>query len=418
MTGELRPGSGRAKRTENFADVAARAGEFCPRAFARLDLDRAAMQGTPELSAPARCLLGFYLTHLSAPDLERGRTSVWPGNTNAAEALGLSVSSVRRLKGELEQAGLLMRNYDKRNRPLTDDAIDLAPFLSRVPEFLHAVDERAAARRRIAQDARDADDATAGAKTSAVALKFERLKTPQKSSESCQGVSIEEDQPLAEPPAPVPPAPESRGDSSEQEALSDALALSPKLRSALAPEGEGITVELARERISLALPTLFPRGEARSIGHTLLWCWQRHGASALVRLAVAIEDPKIKDPERYFGWLSTTTEAIDLSAQIARIRAKNPAPIRPQLPEDDFGRKAALAIIRGIGAAAYNSWLRPDETSYRQAKGRTGGDILVIETNSEFRRREVIVRFERRLREAAAELGLNGVDVALQCAAP
>jgi hypothetical protein len=410
MTGQVRPeftespGPGFAKRPANFLETAARAGAFAPSAMRRLDIDRAAAQGTPSLSDAARSLLHFYLTHLSITDIESGETAIWPGAVAAMEALGIGEASLRRRKRELEAAGFIIRQYDRRNRPLDQAAIDLAPFLERVPAILEELAARLESRKRRFADAREADASTENAITTAQAIKDDRLKQSYfKESDTCTAIEDVRAGPTEPPPPTAAPAASDLQE--DAKTIRMALDLSPKLSAALAPDGARVTPRLAGNRLNDALAELFPEGKARNIGHTFLWAARRFGAGAWLRLAIAIEDPAVKDPIRYFGWLATTDQTIDIAPNIERLRALHPPPLKLDAPADDLGRAAAEAIAGRIGAETFNAWFDRKATRF----GVFRGDLL-IETESAAALRKMR-DLSADLNAAAGVLGFEGVTI-------
>jgi hypothetical protein len=370
----------------------------------RLDIDRAAAQGTPSLSDGARSLLHFYLTHLSIGDIEAGETAIWPGAVAAMEALGIGEASLRRRKRELEAAGFIIRQYDRRNRPLDQAAIDLAPFLERVPAILEELAARLESRKRRFADAREADASTETAITTAQAIKDDRLKqSPLEESESC--TAFEDVRGGEAEPPPQTAAPAAREAQEDAKTIRMALDLSPKLAAALAPDGARVTPRLAGNRLNDALAELFPDGKARNIGHTFLWAARRFGAGAWLRLAIAVEDPAVKDPIRYFGWLATTDQAIDINGNIDRLRALHPPAMKLDAPRDSFGRAAAEAIADRLGVEVYNAWFDGQATRFA-----VSGDTLLIETESPAALRK-FESFRDDLNAAAGSLGFEGVTI-------
>lgn len=412
---------GIARRFDNFEETAKRGGAYQGMPLSRLDLTRAAFQGTPDLSDGARCLLGFYLSHLDTTRLGEGATSVWPGNAAAGDALGKKDPTIRRLKGELEEAGFLIRKYDRRNRPLDGDAIDLSPFLAQAPAILRRLDERSAERRAAWDEARrpDQDTKAAVAQSDLAAesilsgnpLKNERLNSTLDLSDSCLGFDDfgEEGRGDSIPPPSAISAAKQR--MLDAKVLAKALDLSPALRSALDPDGGGVCAEQAAHRIWSALPKLFPADSAGSISHTFLWCANRHGAKAFLFLAVALEDPSVKDARKLFGWFATHPKKINLSRNLARIRHKpkriEPTDNKPNLPADSFEREIAEIIADEIGAPAYNSWLAPQSVRFTVK----GDNRVRIEHESSIARKYLIERYGGALARAAERLGYSGYTV-------
>jgi hypothetical protein len=73
-------------------------------------------------------------------------------------------------------------------------------------------------------------------------------------------------------------------------------------------------------RIAAAVPSLLPEPE-RNNGLSMQWGWARHGIRAVAMLAIALEDPKVRNPCSYFGWMATRSPdgAPDLRLNLARI---------------------------------------------------------------------------------------------------
>ena len=402
---------GTALRSANYDEVAARGGEYYGLPVSRLDLWRAASQATPGLSDGARSLLNLYLTCLDTRKLADGVTSVWPGNGTAGRKLGKKDPTIRRLKGELEKAGYLIRKYDRRNRPLDGDAIDLAPFLAMVPSLLRSLDEDAAERKAAWEEQRKPDASTAHAEMSGDPLKNEPQNSTRKLFDSClgsEGFEKDEADSLSTPSTPMPASMQAFR---EAKVINDALELSPRLKAAMDPEDEGISAQQAGERIWSVLPDLFPNDGANSMNHTFLWCAQRHGAQAFVFLAVALEDPTVKDARKMFGWFATHPEKIDLSRNLERIKHK-PKPIeeKPQTlnkPGNAFENKIAEVIAAVIGVAKYNSWFAPHSIRFRES----GGNMLIIEHESSVARNYIPNNMSAELRIAAENLGYDGYRV-------
>ncbi|MEM1409892.1 MAG: hypothetical protein AAGG79_04000 [Pseudomonadota bacterium] len=130
--------AGLAKRSESYGQEVARCRRSKPEpGLNRLHIDKALALGTAELlTPPERCLMFALLSHLDVAGTASGKTAVWPGASRLSSLLGIAPSTLRRLKASLEEKGLLLRRYDHRNRPLSEGAIDLKPFLLKVPEIL------------------------------------------------------------------------------------------------------------------------------------------------------------------------------------------------------------------------------------------------------------------------------------------
>jgi len=121
-------------------------------------------------------------------------------------------------------------------------------------------------------------------------------------------------------------------------------------------------------RIAAAAEEWLPEAD-RNNPLTVSWGWARHGARVIAMLAIALEDPAIKSPCSYFGWMCTRDPegAPDLRLNFARImKAKGDIPEVEPPPEralmDAPGAEdpkwlaidAELQKIVRVGA--YGSW--------------------------------------------------------------
>ncbi|MEM6415470.1 MAG: DnaA N-terminal domain-containing protein [Pseudomonadota bacterium] len=401
---------GVAKRADNFRDVARNGAEYQGYPLSRLDLMRAAAIGTASLSDAARSLLTVYLCHLDTRRLSEGLTCVWPGNEAVGQAIGKTDSTIRRLKGDLEKAGYILRQYDRRNRPLEGGAIDLSPFLTAAPAILEDIEAKSAARKQAWADARKPASPKVVSISSGEAPKSARQNSTRKLSDPCLEFSEFEKAKEGKPPINTRVIADAKQLILDQQAINQALDLSKRLKNEIDPEGEGVSPTQAADRIWEALPKLFPNDGAHSLGHTFLWCAKRHGAKAFLYLAVALEDPTVKDPRKLFGWFATHTEDIDLSRNLERIKHK-PKPVDPQetmpkLPGGTFENEIGQAIADRISVPAYNSWFNPQSIRFVIKT-----DKLIVEHANGFARDEINKRFARQLNAAAKEMGLNGFEI-------
>lgn len=309
MTISSCPSSGIAKRADSYdATVAACRGARPDAGLNRLMVDKALALGTAELlTAPERCLMMALLAHLDIAATAGGATAVWPGAGRLCALLGIGQSTLRRLKSSLEEKGFILRRYDRRNRPLRDGAIDLKPFLLKVPEILAALghtEDLVADRRR----ALAAERADAGADMGASPPETER--------------PIEET---------FPEEISERAGSDEEDRGHSSLA-----------EAERIMPGVADGPADTAARLFGPSRGAR------LWRWarQRRGEDAILALAVAAKSPHVRDRSAWFAWYATHAGAFDLAGCAAAIpsapggggTARVEAPFRPLA--DSFAREA------------------------------------------------------------------------------
>ncbi len=99
-------------------------------------IHRAIDYGLTDLKLSERTLLSVLLCRLNVDQLKSGDCYVWMGNWLLCRILRIGDRALRGLKASLERKGLLLRHYDKRNRPVEKGALDLRPFLCRLPELL------------------------------------------------------------------------------------------------------------------------------------------------------------------------------------------------------------------------------------------------------------------------------------------
>jgi hypothetical protein len=119
-------------------------------------------------------------------------------------------------------------------------------------------------------------------------------------------------------------------------------------------------------RIAAAADELLPETE-RNNALSVSWGWRRHGPRVIAMLAIALEDPAIRNPCKYFGWMATRDPegAPDLRLNLARImRAKGeiPAPPEPAAlmdspgAEDPRWQAIDAELQRLVRQGAYGSW--------------------------------------------------------------
>jgi len=352
---DWRPGF--AKRADNFDEVCAKAeawrwrpGESIARVAA------AVLKGTPALTTPQRMTLLLYVEHLNQDRLEHDIACVWPSTGLVADYLGCSESQARTNRRALEAAGYMVRDYNRANRPAGLEAYDLRPLMARLDE-LEAVDaairEAAAARRAVYSEA-----VAFPTRYSARAPESRRL---EQSHENLDSSVPEKDAALPRHHAHARPStrpadgqvnkssgtPQRTGTARAlgspgrasglagaklaasvhaemvRQELQAAIQVCPRLRPllpdhVLADPASATPADAAR--IAAAAPSLLPEPE-RNNGLSMQWGWARHGIRAVAMLAIALEDPKVRNPCSYFGWMATRSPdgAPDLRLNLARI---------------------------------------------------------------------------------------------------
>ena len=403
-----RPGF--AKRAANFEEVCERAerwrwqpGETVARIAA------AVLKGTPMLTVPQRMTLSLYVEHLNQDRLEQNIACVWPSSALIADYLGCSEGTARAHRRALEAAGFMVRDYNRANRPAGVEAYDLAPLVSRLYEMETAdaaVRERAAARRALYSEA-----VVFSSRNSARASidrhleqSHENFGSPVRSNiETPTAFSHAKSRPAtpdhtnARNPTPIDrtnqttakrgssggasvssgvnSAPSVRAEMVRQE-LRAALQVCPRLAPLVPdhvlsdPSSAGPEVAA---RIAAAADEWLPEAD-RNNPLTVSWGWARHGPRVIAMLAIALEDPSIKSPCSYFGWMCTRDPngAPDLRLNFARImRAKGeipeagppvdappPEPVLIETPgaEDPKWQAIDAELQKRVRQGAYGSW--------------------------------------------------------------
>lgn len=415
MDEDYRPGF--ARRAENFDDVCNLAiqweyqsGLTCAR------LKDAIAVGTPTLNMGERCVLAAYATFLNQQSLERSMAYVWPSAKLIARLLGCSESTVRGYRKSLEAKGFMVRDYNQANRPAGKESLNLAPTAARLEELeAHELAARDAVREeREAWMAHVVDLGTYRAQ----APENRRLEQSQSNDSS----SVQEaDAPKARSQVVerrATPAAEAKSHSQRRNrtARPEASAIcSPEGASGLsgAAPVASVSADMARSELLVALELLpdmaelvpshvrenpdtaspadierwaqmaqrlMPEG-ARNNDRTFQWAFAKHGIRSLTMLAIALADPDVDNPCRYFGWMAKQDPrgAPDLRLNLVRIlkarglalppahalaTTSRPAP-KPPLPTsvqpppgtDD---PTWLAIVKPLRAivreGAYGSW--------------------------------------------------------------
>jgi len=405
---DWRPGF--AKRAPNFDEVCDRAerwrwqpGETVARIAA------AVLKGTPTLTVPQRMTLSLYVEHLNQDRLEQNIACVWPSSALIADYLGCSEGTARAHRRALEAAGFMVRDYNRANRPAGVEAYDLAPLVSRLDEMETAdaaVRERAAARRALYSEA-----VIFSSRNSARASIDRRLEQSDKNISSPvrsntdpaspehytksqpampDHTNVQDATPInqtsrtsstrgssggASVSASAKPAPSVRAEMVRQElqaALQVCPRLAPLVPAAILADPASASPEVAA-RIAAAAEEWLPEAD-RNNPLTVSWGWARHGARVIAMLAIALEDPSIRNRCSYFGWMCTRDPngAPDLRLNFARImKAKGeipdagppvdappPEPVLIESPgaEDPKWQAIDAELQKIVRQGAYGSW--------------------------------------------------------------
>jgi hypothetical protein len=387
---------GFAKRADNFEEVCRRAstwrwrpGETVSRVCAAI------LKGTPQLTQGQRQTLMLYAEHLNQERLEQGNACVWPGSALIAAYLGCADRVARGHRKALEAAGYMVRDFNHANRPAGVEAFNLAPLMARLEEMEAAddairqeiADRRAAYLAPVVQlqslsghpdsssrqeqshpnerssvtqadapmarnssFARQATPAAGGHTSANTGYRTARGHAAHGSPRGASG--------LAETSSAGAPAAEMH-----RQELAAALQACPRVARLLPPHvlanpaGAGPAEAAA---IAEAAQQLLPEPE-RNNDRTALWGWRRHGLRVVVMLAIALEDPAVKNPCSYFGKLALAPPgaALDLRVNLTRIlRAKGAAQSSPPAPQATAPASPALptSVQPGPGAD-HPTWL-------------------------------------------------------------
>jgi hypothetical protein len=364
---DWRPGF--AKRADNFDEVRARAeswrwspGETVAR------ISAAVLKGTPTLTIQQRMTLMIYVEHLNEERLEQDIACVWPSTHLVASYLGCSERQARENRRSLEAAGFMVRDYTRANRPAGVEAYDLRPLMARLAE-LDGVDEAI----REAMEARRAayNQVTPFPGNNAAQAAMDRhLEQSDKNfSSSVRGKATASPRhPLLARPAARPGNDDGRNDSGSRpsnrrgsaigssggasgfggaspdpslyaemvrQELRTAAQVCPRLARMVTPALLANPLNVAPEdaaRVAAAAAKFLPEPD-RNNDQTALWGWRKHGARVLVMLAICLEDPEIKSPCGYFGFLTGQGRgAADLRLNLARIlKGKGEVPPPPKV---------------------------------------------------------------------------------------
>jgi hypothetical protein len=406
---DWRPGF--AKRAPNFSEVCERAEQWRwqpGETIARIEA--AVLKGTPTLTLQQRMTLMLYVDHLNQDRLEQNVACVWPSTALIADYLGCGESTARANRRAIEAAGFMVRDYNRANRPAGVEAYDLAPLIARLDEMETAdaaVRERAQARRALYSET-----VVFGSRNTARAPIDRRLEQSQKNFSS--PVRTNNDAPEARHIASQRPStpdghrtapahtttardqdnrpkrglpngasglagaktpPSVRAEMVRQELVA-AVQICPRLAPLVPPhvlaDPTSAGPDLAA-RIAAAAEEWLPEAD-RNNPLTVSWGWARHGPRVVAMLAIALEDPTIRNPCSYFGWMCTRDPngAPDLRLNFARImKAKGeipdagppaaeppPEPVLMDSPGADDPKWQAIdaELQKIVRQGAYGSW--------------------------------------------------------------
>ncbi|MEO1658457.1 MAG: helix-turn-helix domain-containing protein [Pseudomonadota bacterium] len=327
MTGEL-CAQGFARRGEDYGQELLKCrSEHVPDNLNRLMVDKALALGTAETLTPQeRCVMAALLAHLDISKTATDETAVWPSAERLCRLLGIAPSSLRRLKASLEEKGFLLRRYDQRNRPLKDGAIDLKPFLLRVPEICQ---ELGHTEQQIRDDRQSRHTERNDQRAEVIAHPL-TLKRPNRNP------------------------PQETFVSSDTDDLEGGVC---SLTKALLPDVFGPSVNANAERGYLRTQSTKLLDDERA-PKLLSWAERRHGKRAALALAIAATNPKIRDRAAWLGWFATTTHPVDLEGSAEAILKARPKTL-PKVMHDpqSLAGQVVGAFQERAGEEAASSYL-------------------------------------------------------------
>ena len=117
-------------------------------------------------------------------------------------------------------------------------------------------------------------------------------------------------------------------------ALLEAYQLSPRWQGQVSlPDVESLALDRLYAGTWEMIRTQFPEA-TRNHDQTWKWAIERHGWRAIIMAIVAVEDPSVRNPARYFGALVTRADGIDLALNLSWM-VKHRAELESRLAEPD-----------------------------------------------------------------------------------
>jgi hypothetical protein len=373
-----RPASARAgekgfvKRPEGFRDIQARAKSFGGTEHPKIVI-LAAIRSLRGLTPAESKVLAEAVDIVPRDDFTSPTAGViWARNRVFAERCDLALSTVKKARRGLEQKGFAFRHIAGDNN---GGHLDIRPFLADIDR--HVAD-------RIALDQQRHEDDLAGARFDTLDEEdlprgIETAPQIQSSKTLCDSVppstrSVDADatrsssfrrcqntgggpntttrQPQGSPTAvncsPVGASgsfgrqPRGTGaDEQPRSALLAAYSASTRWRALVSLQD---IHHLAYDRLYAATAELirqhFPDAR-RNHGETWAWAVRRHGWKAIVMAIVSLEDPDVRQPGRYFGWLVTKADGVDVGKNLAWL-PKHIEERERRLDEGEIGPETSL----------------------------------------------------------------------------
>jgi|GEM_PF-4930793 len=437
--------TGFAKRDENFREVYETAKKYTGAKIQSYQVAFVITRALGHLTAQERDLLAHYVSYLRPSDWQTGNAMVWPSNGLVAEFLGVSQSTVKRNKARLEQAGLIVRNYDKRNRPLEDQSIDLAPFFTEIPELMEQAQNMMKAHRRAVGDTLQERKPNLGPKgrknEPLIQSKGDSSQLKESNISNSTQLSAKDTVPRNDtgiirsanrsPARELNPQPETQRSKAltrkttkrqllpkkEQaksveaklqnleiayapapmDEINQLIGLSPTLKSALHPSWNKTDTTLSLlENIQNAVSKILPGRNTAS--HTLVWAFERYAWEALKLLVVALEDPDISNKRSFFGYMVSQWEGdMNLERNIKRVKAMTAkAALEQKIATVSKSSGFKGFLQERISKDSWFNWFKDIEFSKE-------GDFLLISGANLFLAKQVKANFEGPVLTAAKE---------------
>lgn len=304
--------------------------------------------------------LSIAVSMLSRRSLEHGAPHCYISGFLFRKLLGgISQRTLSRIKLNLERMGLIIRHYDKRNRPLEKAGIDLRPLLFRLEELQGRADDLFDSGRAHFADVREINDNLYYDKIDMPGCQESQPNSPIPTLDSFTVQTNIESPPKApittlyeerpeDDSVGITPAKTQQTESTDKnqncspreisdfwcvrgqlgevqsskarEELLLAHQLSPLLQTYLSASD----IQKATPKTIIdACYTLIAENfdERRNSDETFKWAIKKFSWRSILILVCAIEDPTVQFPDRWFGWAVTKMpRTLDLTSNFERIK--------------------------------------------------------------------------------------------------
>lgn len=409
--------TGWAALPDNYGETVERGAGFEGVITNSFELGQILAHACGDLSDQEMRLMHFYLADMNLEQIRNGTPYCWKSSDFIQKSLSWSKSKVSRVKASLRDKGFITVHYDTRNRPLEGVGVSLAPFFSQINT--KRADVSAAFQERRERFAKLKSEALLSRENEPKGSYLPPIiQTPQyclntvppapkeeiHNSDTVSGTNYgaiwssgknqrEFHQHQRQPPARL------ELNEQQMQRLSSLTALSPKVASLI-----GDSLDTAQDSHTYfevfkdVCRTIWP--DRNTAEHTWLWAFKRYSWRAVDLLIVAVEDPDIRDGQRWFGHMSTRqSDTFSLKPNFARIQAKitqresNSEPLSP----------ICKAVFDCVGADAWHCWFKDIAISVEDR-------CLIVNTGSAFKRETLATKFGDPLRRARDVLELESIN--------